>query len=452
MATVRGPVWPQSSLPAGKDPSYTALTERRRTSLEDARSSDARAQGAIIAARRAGSHAKLHKRAGSASSTLHSPVMPSAPRDAHVHSGSTSASLPRPYVHEDFSPISPTSQSSSASRMIKPFSRKPSGHNETSFDLSRSTLDRDAHDLFISESVAPSRSAADVSFASGTRRGTHARSASGISQLSTATSGSGQRHYAHPMRQTPRPFTPPIAQSYTNSVQGSEYSSEGPWPTVEEEPQRGPLRGYNAGSSTPPVPPLRIHTDLSSSRLPYGSQSNLAGTPSSHRFVGETMTSPDAATPKSRSSLEQAFRIRSKEPLDPASRAASIRAARQAFTEKEELKAQKAEEEALKAANREHRKREKREAHPRRHSLVQDRSKRNSNATSEKAVGVLGREYSSMAPAPISPTRDPEPGRPPRRSGTAQTTKGAAKGSWVEFMVWLKTRILKLGRKMSGRA
>jgi hypothetical protein len=95
----------------------------------------------------------------------------------------------------------------------KPILRKFTQSEKNSLDLDRPATEQGLG-IYSSDYVNPSRSVHDVSF-NHARRG-HGRSMSGASQFSTATNGSGARtgSFVHPFQQTPRPYTPPLAQSY----------------------------------------------------------------------------------------------------------------------------------------------------------------------------------------------------------------------------------------------
>ncbi|KAI9806574.1 MAG: hypothetical protein M1833_003761 [Piccolia ochrophora] len=422
---------------------------------------------AVIAAQQASLHSRLHKRASSTPSVPHSPSLPSPLYDHHPHDASTLPS-PQAVVRGSSSPIlqhSPTSPNSKPKTTIRPFLRKLKSHDGNALDLSRSAADADGHGLFESTYGSGSRTAADVPFATAGKRGqTHNRSTSGTSQFSTGTTGSTSRQYVHPMRQTPRPYTPPIAQSYQTSMLGSEYSGDGTGQGMDEEEHLRqivreasyrPSASYSPSQGQPP--PLRIHTNNSSTRLVSGSQTNLASTPMSFRARGETISPIETGSPISRSSMDRAFKMRSRDNSTPASRAASIRAARQAFEEKEAAKDQKAEEEERKAAERASRKREKREEADRKRAASEARrrekggpkpstTRKKASATDEKPEQLAGTAYANLQPAD---NVEPVVGQGPKRTNTATTA--SAQSTWVGFMIWLKTRFLKLGRKMRGR-
>ncbi|THC95085.1 hypothetical protein EYZ11_005443 [Aspergillus tanneri] len=119
---------------------------------------------------------------------------------------------------------------------------------------------------------------------------------------------------------------------------------------VESMTHSGPDTLYSSvhGSSVQaPWPSLQTH-ESSFTRLPGTSQTNVSGRPSFgySRDNGNTL---DRASPISRSSLDFVFRSKMQNNMDPISRAATVKAARQAFEEKEAAKALKLEEQQLKA-------------------------------------------------------------------------------------------------------
>ncbi|KAI9680943.1 MAG: hypothetical protein M1829_001023 [Trizodia sp. TS-e1964] len=400
---------------------------------------------------------KLHRHSGSVPRAQFLTTTPAT--DFH---NPTLSSLSRPTnsrgFHDDnyaMAPPSPSAASmSNPKTKIKPLFKKLTGESN-SLDLSRSAAENESLGVYGSDYGLGSRSAADVSFAPAGRRGYHNRSTSGASQFSTTTNNSANRpgaQYIHPMRQTPRPYTPPAAKSYPTSVVGSEYSSDANKAAGmdEEEQIRLALRNasyrsssFNSPRSTPP--PLRIQTNSHSlTRLTASSQTNLAGTPSSLRPRADTMSAADTISPISRTSFDRGFRIRSN--TDPTARAESIRAAREAFTAKENAKAEKAERESLKVAERKFRKQEKRGRAGSKKSDTGD-TLNGQSVSNEKVDGLVGREYSSLTPAHNQVRLDGS-----HRTEAGASKKGAAKNGWVGFITWLRTRILKLGRRMSGRS
>ena len=420
--------------------------------------------GALEAARQAASHAKLHKRADSASAAQTSPDLPLSATAPHLSSGFTYTHPASPEMAQT-DPYAVGSAPSRTKTKIKPLLRKLTGPEDNSLDLSRSAADNEGLGIYASDYGSSQWTPTDGAFASSGKRGpTHNRSTSGASQFSTATTASGSRQYVHPMRQTPRPYTPPIAQSYQNSVLGSEYSADGAGVGSDEEERIRQIvrdascRVANSQSPSSQAMPLQIQTNVSSAKLLDTSQTNLSGTTSSARRRADTMSPTDPASPKSRSSLERNFMKRSRTMSDPASRAESIRAARQAFTEKEAAKAQKAEKEEMRALERQNRKLEKLRESQREKSSNKGKSPNQSAGQNEKIDGVAGREYSTLTPGQSvsglggdgGAHTQGRPGMNRRRSEGANTATSTAHGRWVAFVVWLKTRLFKLGRKMSG--
>lgn len=334
---------------------------------------------------------------------------------------------------------------------IKPYLRKLSLKEENArVDLSKSAAENEAlaglgiHDF----NAVASRSASDVRFESvNSSRARHQRATSNGSQFST-NSGSQRPSapYMHPMRHTPRPYTPPIAKSYTTSVLGSDSSDEreaidvvgGDDDTRYRSSQRDPLPSTSLRDSisSPPLPaPLHHpHPSSSSTRLPLQnpSQSSLTGSMPTTRSRGGTLASFDTTSPSSRTSLDKAlglFRVRSGEELDPAARAASIRAARRAYSEREEAKAAK-----------EARRRE-------------GKSKAGAGS-SEKVDGddgfaAKGYEASGLAGTNgLAEEVSKAASRGGSQSARAQKERKGAKSAWLSFMAWFRKRLLELGRVM----
>ena len=163
------------------------------------------------------------------------------------------------------------------------------------------------------------------------------------------------------------------------------------------------------------------------------------------------MSPVDTMSPISRSSIEMAFRLRSRAETDPVARAASIQAARQAFSEKEAAKAKKAEKEELRALERENRKREKREESQRRKGQGKERSGLKSSSSNEKQSTVQSTLYSDVPPASNLANAAASMGGHGRvrRSNTNPSVTSTAKGRWLQFLTWLRTKIFKLGKKVS---
>lgn len=417
-------------------------------------------QGALSAALSSSGHAKLHKRGGSVSSinSASSPVY--EPR--YRPTVSTSTATPSLGYDDIYNPSSPSSVSKSKVK-IKPLLRKLNHSEKNSLDLSRSVAENEGLGIYTASSMSGgTRSGTDTPPHSG-RKGYHHRTMSGASEISTTTVSNHQRpgaQYVHPMRQTPRPYTPPSALSYQPSVAESEVSNAQADVTatsVYPHHSRNPDAPSSYAPLPPPrtlPPPLHIRTN-SGPRLTSSSQTNLPGTPSSLRRHTDRITTPDLLQSSTRTSLESAFRMRSRTntATDPAAQALAIQALRQQFNEKEAAKDLRVQQAEAKAQERESKKREKREESERRKSEAQDR-KRAKSVNSARARSVAPSEKSSSNPRGTgSEGVDARTAfQNSRRSGRGETATGATKAvssQWSLFWFKMKTMWLKLKRKIS---
>ncbi|KAJ9668427.1 hypothetical protein H2201_001475 [Coniosporium apollinis] len=430
--------------------------------------------GAHAAARAAGAastHGKLHKRANSASS-IHSPASPQS--DAFSFKRSDT---PRVTYEESVDEYNLTNTMSSiakpAATKIKPYLRKLSLKDANTLDLSRPAAENESlAGLGIHDYGTGSRSVSDVSFAHATSRTRHNRSMSATSQFSTASGGLRQptAAYVHPMRQTPRPYTPPISKSYSASnLVGEDVDEAEDIVAGQDMMYRSRTFDVNRRSRSPsapppntlpPLPPLQIPSIPSSAsmtRLGSHSQTSLHSSTPTGRPRKSTVASIETCTStSSRPSVDKAFSfIRGRDaPVDPESRAASIRAARIAYKEKEEAKDRKAEKEALKKQDKDSRKLAKREYRQRSKSTVDERRTRTRTLSGSETVGsapVGGRKYSDYTPAhTLSLPAYVPTGAPPRgpRAQPERSSRKKASSGWLSFITWLRTRLLKLGRKL----
>ena len=383
--------------------------------------------------------AKLHRRGNSASATA-SPLGPVWAAGAG----------------EPQRPM-PTATASNPLK-IKPYLRKLSSKDSNGLDLSRPAAENDLTGLGISE-YSYARSISDVTFTPVNGRHRHNRSIS-----NTSTSSNLQRPTPlASIRQTPQPYTPPVSKSTPPSVLYDERESDDIMSDEEfrlRQSAYDPARRSGSLSSVPGVS-LRIHTNNSSTRLAGSySQSSVSLTSpvAQSRARGDTLKSIDTATsPSSRTSFDQTYRfIRGgrDSPVDAASRAASIRAARLKFEEEERAKERKYEKEAHKQLERDYRKQLRKEDHTTRRSETLDRneykrSRSISDTQNEKAPrpSVGGRQYSDHRQAHSNSlpkyvaTVDPE-----KQSGAVPkvTKSRAAKGRWLRFVTWFKTRLLRM--------
>jgi hypothetical protein len=245
-------------------------------------------------------------------------------------------------------------------------------------------------------------------------------------------------------------------------LMGSEYSRDSPVFAEDEDQTRHypPVRNASSLSNNSTTlnasatqPSLRIQTKpTSSSRLVQGtSQTNIH---SSLTDLSSDIISPaDTMSPASaiRSSIDKGYRIRSNSQVDTRSRAESIREARRKFEEKELAKEQKAHLAEVKAIERQNLREAKQMEKGQRKSSFSDtitRSKRSKSdlTAQEKGDTFLGRDYNSV-PVLSPPVTTEDNFGPPRRSRTgASTTKKKTQSAWTQFMLWLRTRFLRMSK------
>ncbi|KAJ5782184.1 hypothetical protein N7457_003958 [Penicillium paradoxum] len=298
---------------------------------------------------------------------------------------------------------------------IKPILRKISRDDApASIDLSRSSTEQEGLGICMNfdRDRQRSESLTGGSFKR-TPSGLHNRSTSGTSQFSNGSGSSASKpgsQYVHPMRQTPRAYTPPLGQSYQDSSNSEE---------LDESPESEPVSIHETRTvSGPALPRLSLQIqDDSFTRLPGVSQTNVTSRPS-FQYSRET---DGTTSPMSRTSLDFVFRSRTRTSTDPISRAATVQAARQAFEDKEAAKIRRLEKQQIKAEERGSRRLLKRNTSEDHESPLQSRE-----AIFEK----------------------------PRRSTVDESEeqsvswKSQSKSTWVLFMTWLRTRVFKLRRKI----
>ncbi|CAI6339510.1 unnamed protein product [Periconia digitata] len=425
-----------------------------------------------MATSRSSSHARLHKRGNSASS-LTSPLSPVSDQGLFTFSRSETPKVTyeEPWITTSSPPMPPPAASVSHPRKIKPYLRKLSSKDANGLDLSRTAEENERlAGLGISDYPAYTPSVVDVNFAPvKTGRHRHTRSTSNTSQFSTSSLGLQRptAPYMPPARHTPRPYTPPMSKSTPASVLGSETEADD---IMSDEEYRlrqqsfDPARRSGSISSTPGLPPtLRMHATGSSTGLAGSysqSSTSLASPIAQSRSRGDTLRSLESATsPSSRTSFDKAFGfVRPNPPPDPASRAAYIRAARQAFQEKEEAKERKHEREASKQSERDMRRLNRKLEHQQRKSEGNEskRTRSISDLNNEKTPrpSIGGRQYSDHREAHTRTLPNYVPPSTSEKQGgfhLPKVTKSReAKGNWAKFVAWFKTRILRISRKMHG--
>lgn len=290
----------------------------------------------------------------------------------------------------------------------------------------------------------------------------HQRSASGNSQRSNNPLHSTARPgdpYVHPMRQTPRPYTPPLSYSNQGSAPGSIYSDKPQFYTDLEDSRQKSNRDHHQQSSSlnsMPEPRRSIHLQTDSrTYLPTSSQPNVAGVSSTSRALDNT-SARETISPISRSSLDFAFRSKSRNSTsDPVARAAAVQAARQAFEEKEAAKVRKQEEITLKAQDRELRRRERREQTGRpslsdftlRPPKLSEKVSPHRDASGHQhgAGQVHNAAQNNTQHKPHEQTYDSST-VPGRRNSRLKSPKS----TWLLFLTWLRTRLFKFGKRLKN--
>lgn len=412
--------------------------------------------GALNAARAV--HAKSHRRGNS----INSPVSPTSPTFVPDYLLQTSSSTVPASAHADPHTFPARKSSSKNNVKIKPLLRKFTSQENVSIDLSRSAAENEGLGIYSSSEINGTQFGAD------TRRGFHHRTTSGSSELSTHTNSSNRfgAQYVHPMRQTPRPYTPPIANSYKTSLESEAptVTTTGEAPSFDSHSRQASSTTNTTPSSYAPLPsarrppPLHVRTG-SASRLTSSSQTNLPGTPSSLRFNSDTKSPSDMVSPTARSSLESAFRIRSRSNTanttnDPLVQAAAVQQLRREFQEREAAKELKYQQADARAKEKEVKRQERREESERRTSEKKERKRSKSNAASEKSSFLNATEQRDTLPVvQMIPQQQQVPGPAAslqrRRGETAGSAGKAARSKWSLFWFRITTLWLQLKRKMS---
>ncbi|MCJ1355334.1 MAG: hypothetical protein MMC33_005325 [Icmadophila ericetorum] len=402
--------------------------------------------GSINAARSA-IHGRLHKRAGSTSSSPTSPQSTAFPPfdPTYTVSGLDKNSFAYKELYEPL----PELPAQAHKPKIRPLLKKlGSQEGKTSLDLNRSVAENEEKGIYISR-VRDGRGGSDGEYR---RPSFHGRTQSGTSQVSTMSNTSARRssaQYVHPMRQLPRPYTPPVTHPYQSSISKD--------PTIDE--------GRNEAVSYAPLPatrrtppPLHIRT-YSASRLTSHSQTNLPGTPSSLRNHTDYVSSPPDPMPiTSRSSFESVFRTKRSRnntiDLDPAAQLVAVQALRAEFNAREAAKDLKYQQAQERAQEREVKRKERRDESQRRKSEAQERRRAKSNANSEKSVPLSTTAYDSTFALPLEtelPTlhHDRNP-RGRKRTRTGESKRSEAMSKWSMFWFNFKTMWIKFKRSVSA--
>jgi hypothetical protein len=157
----------------------------------------------------------------------------------------------------------------------------------------------------------------------------------------------------------------------------------------------------------------------------------------------------------------EGFRVRSRSEVDGRVRSETIQEARRKFYEKEQAKEEKAAREEIRARE----KREQKEArqiergHRRSSASEGARNKRSkSDPVMHEKNGFIGREYDSVpgqAPPYIQEAFEEGPGGfgEPHRSHTGfSNTKKKTHSTFTKFMMWIRTRFMRMGGKKKNRS
>ena len=351
-------------------------------------------------------------------------------------------------------------QATSKSRKrVKPILRKLTQSEHNSLDLDRPVLDEDG--LRAYDFGGTNRPTHDIVHQTG-RRGFHARSASGTSQYSN---GSSQRagSFVHPFIQTPRPYTPPFGTP-------SQHSSSPAHTEDEEGHQRHTFRiNSNFSNKTPSLnsaisptttqPPLRVQTKQqhsSLSRLALATSNTSLNTSGYLSPLSPDIASPtDTMTPVSaiRSSMDTGFRIRSHSNdghTRQRSNTETIAEARRKFDEREAAKEEKAAREEIRKRERDSQKEAKRIERGHRRSSASDAT-RNQRSRSDLTMQSHSEKSGSFITPDYSPMHHPDleifEEHPSRSHTTTSAVKMKTHSTWTKFMMWLRTRFLRMGKK-----
>ncbi|KAK8187449.1 hypothetical protein IWZ00DRAFT_337890 [Phyllosticta capitalensis] len=435
---------------ATSHPRYSLPPVGRKPSLNRHASytSSPRLDDHVRAAASVPTHARLHKRGTSDSSApTGSPTTSQSPDLAVLASRSmdtpTSSSQEEGRRSLDFV----------SARRLRPYLRKLHTREDNSLDLSLPAPDSGSPaGLGIHDYATGPRSVADVHFASATRRQQHNRSTSGNS-MNSASSGGLRQPTAPFLRHTPRQFSDLSEHSQPGSIHEENALAEAVDIMSDDEfvyrqgifdPQR---RSGSMSSSTPNAQaPIHSFSSGSISRMPSRSQTSLSNLYDNTRSRRDTMKSELAHSPSSRTSLDKAIGfVRGREsPVDPASRAASIRALRAEFQAKEEAKERKLEKDALRKRDRDERKRAKHEDRYQRPEMEEINEKvDDAPAIPPRPVSgqTTGTSHNSGTPPYILQSNTT---RTTRATTNKRRTRRPIRSRWAAFVAWFRTRLLRL--------
>ncbi|OBT90332.1 hypothetical protein VE02_03347 [Pseudogymnoascus sp. 03VT05] len=351
--------------------------------------------------------------------------------------------------------------------------------------LVKSSLDLDRPSVDLGVYYAASRSSYDTGSASysladltwnsssarGGRRPYHHRSVSGTSQFSSRTSGSYNRNggFQHPWQQTPRPYTPPGPASYQDSI-GSEMERNRVSFADEEllgVRSGSTLSNYNAGGTL--NPPLQELTVLDakpgeslSLTINTNSLSTLPQDSDLPLFNADTLQSPESnlesteetSPSSSRESMEHIRNLRAEgglfEKKKPLNELEVLQEARRRFEEKEALRIEREDRAHVKALEKKNLKEAlKAEALNRKAAAEAAENEKYGDNGLESYMTMedfLNANYDEIHGAEAR--RKKHAKRVARQNSAAYIAKHKAHDAWTSFMIWFRTRLVKIGRKL----
>ncbi|KAM0667973.1 hypothetical protein ACQRIT_002741 [Beauveria bassiana] len=332
----------------------------------------------------------------------------------------------------------------------------------------------------------------------------HMRSASGTSHTSSIATNVSARNgtFVHPFQQTPRTATPslsyansiasidasaPVSREYASTI--TEYddlistatSSSANLPPRTTSLTRSatfsppsrfrgpsldeshPSLTLSDGSHTPrQIPTSRSNSVATAVYMPESTTHDSGLSPTSCQMPPMSTSISSSGTPTSssplsplRSSLDiSGFRLRSRSEVDTRTHQEQVREARRKFQEKEKAKDEKLAQKQLRRRERADQTRDR--AKIRKSTTGSTCTAKSSATTGRYAASHVTNEYSHEksdfantgayddVAAGQTPARADEVQfqRPQRRKGAKHKTNGA----WTAFMLWLRTRLLRLGR------
>ncbi|ELR06340.1 hypothetical protein VC83_03236 [Pseudogymnoascus destructans] len=350
--------------------------------------------------------------------------------------------------------------------------------------LVKNSLDLDRPSVDLGVYYAASRSSYDAGSAShiladltwnsssarGGRRPYHHRSVSGTSQFSSRTSGSYNRNggFQHPWQQTPRPYTPLGAANYQDIIGGEMERNRVSFADEEQLGVRSgsTLSNYNVGGTlNPPLQEvtvldakpgeslsLTINTD-SLSTLPRDSNLPLLNADASKSPESNLESTEETSPSSSRESMDRIRNMRAEggifEKKKPLNELDVLHEARRRFEEKEAIKIERADRAHVRAL-------EKKNLKEALKAEALNRKAASEAADHEKYGGdnfespmtmedFLNANYEEIRGAEARHKKRAKRAIP--RDSAAYVAKHKAHNAWMTFMIWFRTRLLKISRK-----